>query len=95
MGGAVRLGQDIPSATVVQDLGKIQGLLDKTGALGLTANESDAVRASAGEFILEGLYAHKRISRSEEHEFRAGERRREQSPEDVRPQKGQARRHYQ
>ena len=29
--------------------------MEKTRALGLTANEPDAVRASAGEFILEGL----------------------------------------
>ena len=27
------------------------------------------------EFILEGLYAHRRITRSEEYEFSAGERR--------------------
>jgi len=40
--------------------------MEKTRALGLTANEPDAVRASAGEFILEGLYAHRKISRSEE-----------------------------
>ena len=38
------------------------------------SSESDAMRASAGEFILEGLYAHKRISRNEELEFVAGER---------------------
>ena len=33
---------------------------------GLGASEPDAVRASAAEFILEGLYAHRRISRNEE-----------------------------
>jgi magnesium chelatase subunit I len=35
------------------------------------------VRAAAGEFVLEGLYAHRRLSRSEETGFTAGERRRE------------------
>ena len=35
------------------------------------------VRASAAEFILEGLYAHRRISRSEERGFAAEEKRRE------------------
>ncbi len=50
--------------------------MEKTRALGLTANEPDAVRASAGEFILEGLYAHRRISRSEERGFAAEERKR-------------------
>jgi magnesium chelatase subunit I len=51
------------------------GLMEKTRALGLTANEPDAVRASAGEFILEGLYAHRKISRSEERGFRTAEER--------------------
>ena len=50
--------------------------MEKTRALGLTANEPDAVRASAGEFILEGLYAHRKISRSEERGFAAEERKR-------------------
>ena len=48
--------------------------MEKTKALGLTANEPDAVRASAAEFILEGLYAHRRISRSEERGFSAEEK---------------------
>ena len=40
--------------------------MEKTKKLGLGPSEPDAVRAGAGEFILEGLYAHKRISRNEE-----------------------------
>jgi magnesium chelatase subunit I len=39
--------------------------------------EPDAMRASAAEFILEGLYAHRRISRNEELGFTAGERKRD------------------
>ena len=35
------------------------------------------MRASAAEFILEGLHAHKRISRNEERGFAAEERKRE------------------
>ena len=59
---------------MVQQLSRIQDLLQFTKKLGLSENESDAMRASAGEFILEGLYAHKRISRNEELEFVAGDR---------------------
>ena len=57
--------------------------MEKTRALGLTANEPDAVRAAAGEFILEGLYAHRRISRSLERGFITEERKRpvRQEPE--------------
>jgi len=50
--------------------------MEKTRALGLSANEPEATRASAGEFILEGLHAHRRINRSEERGFSAEERRR-------------------
>jgi len=52
-------------------------LMEKTKALGLTHNEPDPVRASAAEFVLEGLYAHRRISRSEERGFAAEEKKRE------------------
>ena len=74
LGGSLRLDENMTAAEIVQQLGRIQDLLSLTGKLGLTANESDAMRASAAEFILEGLYAHKRISRNEELEFVAGER---------------------
>jgi magnesium chelatase subunit I len=69
---------------MVEELGKIQGLLEKTKRLGLGASEPDAVRAGAAEFILEGLYAHRRISRNEEAGFTAEARRREPPPEDAR-----------
>jgi magnesium chelatase subunit I len=63
-------------------LGGIQGLMEKTGALGLGSNEPDAVRAAAAEFILEGLHAHRRISRNEERGFAAEEKRRDPPKEE-------------
>jgi magnesium chelatase subunit I len=84
LGGSLKLGADVDSAEMVNQLTSIQGLMEKTRALGLTPNEPDAVRASAGEFILEGLYAHRRISRSEERGFSAEERKRAPGePDDV------------
>jgi magnesium chelatase subunit I len=77
LGGSLKLDDSVDSANVVKQLAKIQGLMEKTGALGLGASEPDALRASAAEFILEGLYAHRRISRNEEMGFTAGERKRE------------------
>ena len=89
MGGAVRLDESLDSAGMVSALNGIQGLLERTNKLGLGENEADAVRVSAGEFILEGLYAHRRLSRSEEQGFVAGERERkrereEPGPDDIR-----------
>ena len=92
MGGSIRLDENLPAADVIAQLNGIQGLLEKAGQLGLGTNESDAVRVSAAEFVLEGLYAHRRISRSEEREFTAGERKREATtPEEAR----RSRRQYQ
>ena len=74
LGGSLRLDEDLPAEKMVEQLSRIQDLLPFTKKLGLSESESDAMRASAGEFILEGLYAHKRISRNEELEFVAGDR---------------------
>src|SRR5665213_1008692 len=84
LGGTLKLDEGVTSAQMVQQLSGIQGLMEKTKQLGLGASEPDAVRAGAGEFILEGLYAHKRISRNEEAGFTAGERRRE-TPDEIKP----------
>jgi magnesium chelatase subunit I len=77
LGGTLKLDESAGSHSLVEQLQGIQGLLEKTAALGLGVSEPDAVRAAAAEFILEGLYAHRRISRNEETGFAAGERRRD------------------
>ena len=95
LGGTLKLDESQDAATLVQALGSIQGLMEKLKALKLSANEPDAVRASAAEFVLEGLYAHRRISRNEERQFGAGERKREGSREEgPQQQRPNARRQY-
>jgi magnesium chelatase subunit I len=75
LGGSLKLDEHADSHQMVEQLGRIQGLMEKTRALGLSSNEPDAVRAAAAEFILEGLHAHRRISRNEERGFGAEEKR--------------------
>jgi magnesium chelatase subunit I len=93
LGGSLKLDEAVDSATLVQQLSGIQGLMEKTKALGLTANEPDAIRAAAAEFILEGLHAHRRISRSEERGFAAEEKKREPR-EEGKPERPNFRRQY-
>jgi magnesium chelatase subunit I len=69
IGGTLKLDETIDSAAMLDQLMPIQGLMEKVRALGLGVSEPDPLRASAAEFILEGLYAHKRISRNEERTF--------------------------
>jgi len=87
LGGSLKLDEGVSSGQMVQQLNGIQGLMEKTKGLGLGSNEPDAVRAAAAEFILEGLYAHRRIGRSEERGFSAEEKpvRREQESRPERP----------
>jgi magnesium chelatase subunit I len=95
MGGNVRLDETLDSGSMVKQLSSIGGLMEKAGALGLGTNEPDAIRASAAEFVLEGLYAHRRINRSEAFEFQAGERRREPQEDPQQQARKAARRQYQ
>jgi magnesium chelatase subunit I len=77
MGGSLNLPELAPAGDLVKELEQINGLFEKTQRLGLGVHESDAKRASAAEFILEGLYSQRRINRNEEQAFVAAERRRE------------------
>jgi magnesium chelatase subunit I len=94
LGGSLKLDEGVDSATMVRQLGGIQGLMEKTGALGLGSNEADAVRASAAEFVLEGLHSHRRISRNEERGYAAEEKKRENTREEAKPERPNFRRQY-
>jgi len=92
LGGSLKLDENVDSASMVKQLNGIQGLMEKTKALGLSSNEPDAVRAAAAEFILEGLHAHRRISRNEERGFAAEEKRRDR--DEAKPERPNFRRQY-
>src|SRR5437899_1798236 len=77
LGGSLKLDENVDSATMARQLAAIQGLMEKIRTLDVGPDEPDAVGAAAAEFVLEGLYAHRRISRSEERGFAAEEKKRE------------------
>ena len=74
LGGEIQLRDSSSAQEMLHKLRGIQGLLDKLSALGLSGKEPSEVLVSGAEFILEGLYAHKKIGRSEERTFTAGEK---------------------
>jgi magnesium chelatase subunit I len=74
LGGTMRLDERMTASQMVRLLTRIQDLFDFTSKLGAGDGQSDPLRASAAEFILEGLHAQKRIGRNEEQEFSANER---------------------
>jgi magnesium chelatase subunit I len=58
---------------VITQTGGVQGLRELTAHAGLPSGAAAPSVASAIDFILEGLYAQKKISRSEERGYSAGE----------------------
>ena len=65
-GGNLKYPAGAASAEIYAQLKKIPGLFEKTQALGLEAKDDPALLVAGAEFILEGLYALKKISRNEE-----------------------------
>ena len=74
LGGTVKLDDNQPSASALKDLKEIQGLLQKLAPLGVKPSDPAQKVVAAAEFLLEGLVAHRKLSRSEEHGFAAGEK---------------------
>ena len=74
LGGEVKMPDTAAAGEVLTKLKDIQGLADKLAPLGVKAKDPAEVQVSAAEFVLEGLHAHKRIGRSEERVFTAGEK---------------------
>ena len=75
LGGTVQLSEAHSSATSLAELKQIQGLFEKLAPFHITAKSQAEIAVSAAEFLLEGMTAHKRISRSEEHAFTAAEKK--------------------
>ena len=73
-GGTVKLPAGQSAAEAMEWLQAVPDLMEKTAAMGIGPGEEPATRVSAAEFVLEGLYAHKRIGRNEERLFTAGEK---------------------
>ncbi|HZD31404.1 MAG TPA: magnesium chelatase [Candidatus Angelobacter sp.] len=84
LGGEIQLRDTASAQEMLQKIRNIQGLLDKLGALGVSGKEPSEVLVSAAEFVLEGLYAHKRIGRSEERLFTAGEKQPRREKQNIR-----------
>jgi len=80
LGGSLQVDDSDSSKTILENLRQIQGLTDKLKPLGIKGTEYAAQVVAAAEFLLEGLHAHKKLSRNEERGYAAPEKvgRREQ-----------------
>ena len=70
-GGELKIPENAPASEQVAALRRVHGLFDHLERLGTNGKSDAPLAAAAGEFILEGLWSHKRISRNEERGFYA------------------------
>ncbi len=94
LGGTVKLDETQPAAASLKELKAIQGLEEKLSPLGVKASDGAPKVVAAAEFLLEGMVAHRKLSRNEQHGFaaQAGPRKRDlETPEQDRP--GRSREH--
>jgi magnesium chelatase subunit I len=84
LGGTVRIDDDQPSQAILEELKQIQGLFPQLSPLAVKASDAPEAAVAGAEFLLEGMYAHKRLSRSEERGFSAQEKpaRKQERPEE-------------
>jgi magnesium chelatase subunit I len=75
LGGTVQLNDAQPAAGSLVELQQIQGLIEKLAPLQVNAKTAPEIAVSGAEFLLEGMYAHKRLSRTEERSFSASEKK--------------------
>lgn len=73
LGGTVKLEDRQPAAAAVKELREIQGLLEKLTAIGVKPSDPAPGVVAAAEFLLEGLVAHRKLSRNEDRGFGAAQ----------------------
>ena len=83
LGGTVKLDDNQPSSAALADLKMIQGLFDKLSPLDVKASDEPPIAVAAAEFLLEGLVAHRKLSRSEERGFAAPEKTQRKQERDL------------
>jgi magnesium chelatase subunit I len=79
-GGELKIPDVVTTNQRFRQLGQIQSLLEHVGKLGVANRKEEGGAAAAAEMILEGLWAHRRIGRSEERGFYAEKQQRAPEP---------------
>ena len=73
LGGSLQLSDATSAEELLARAREVQGLVELAEAAGIPANASTPLLASGVDFVLEGLYAMKKIGRSDERGYHAAE----------------------
>ena len=69
LGGTLQIDDTLPAKALLERTAAVQGLHELAIQSGIAADAARPVLASAVDFVLEGLYAHKKISRSDDCQY--------------------------
>jgi magnesium chelatase subunit I len=73
LGGTLPLADNTPANELITTTRGVQGLIELAAQVGVAPGSDPGLIASAIDFVLEGLYAQKKISRSDERGYSAAE----------------------
>jgi magnesium chelatase subunit I len=73
MGGTLQVEDTLAASELLKRTSVVQGLHDIARQAGVPRQASAPHLASAVDFVLEGLYAHKKISRSDDRQYQAAD----------------------
>jgi magnesium chelatase subunit I len=74
-GGSLKIREEASSEELLALLRRVPGLMEQVGLLGVTESDPPGMAAAAAEFVLEGLYAQKKVGRTDDRGFIAPDRR--------------------
>src|SRR5688572_23513015 len=85
LGGSLQLSDTMSAAAVLAAVQQVQGLAELAHAAGMPGTASPAMLAAGVDFVLEGLYATKKIGRSDGRGYHATEPAARRRPREVMP----------
>ena len=80
LGGNLQIDDTLPADQLLDRARDVQGLRELASYAGIEREASAPLQAAAIDFVLEGLYAEKKISRSDEFQYQSAEPPRRPSP---------------
>jgi magnesium chelatase subunit I len=83
LGGTLQVDDTLPADELLHRTQEVQGLRDLALQAGVDPKAQTPLLAAAVDFVLEGLYAQKKISRSDEFQYQSAEPVRRPSPRGV------------
>jgi magnesium chelatase subunit I len=86
LGGTLQIDDTLPAAELLTRVAQVQGVRELAANVGVDAKAAPPLLASAIDFILEGLYAQKKITRSEEFQYQGAEPAARRAPRGVTPE---------